>query len=353
MHRCLGALAIFALIITACGGQAPAASSATPAATATTAAATATAAPYKAGDKVTLIVPFKAGGGFDIYARTLQPYLEKALRQATGVEVSVLVQNVDGADGQLAVEQVYRAAPDGKTVVIAGIDIMASQQVLRDAKFDVSKMIALAQITDVPRGLVIRPGVLSDLSLGFRGLIDRSKTKPILWGGSGAEDTDKLLFTLLKENGSEIRTDTVQFQGTAEATTSLLRSEVEVYEVSLPSGVKMVQANPTLKLFVSFGAARAAFAKDTPTLVEQNIGGAATIAKTAGTSMRGWMAPPGMAAATAKLLEAAFKTAETDKDFVAQSEKLGNPVTYGDAATMRELLDANVKLYTEKKSLLK
>lgn len=346
------ALAAVAVVAAACGGQAPATASASAAPSVAAATATPTAAPFRSGDKVTIVVPFKAGGGYDIYSRTLQPYLEKAFKQVVGADVSVLVQNVDGADGQLAVEQVNRAAADGKTVVICGVDIAVGQQVLRAAKFDVAKMVPIAQITDVPRGLVIRPGVLTDLSSGFKGLIERSKTKPILWGGSGASESDKLMFATLKENGNEIRTDPVEFQGTAEATTSLLRNEVEVYEVSLPTAAKMVSTNPTLKLFVSFGATRATYAKDTPTLMEQKIGGAEKIAQTAGTSIRIFVAPPGVPTATAKALEDAFKIALNDKDFVAQSEKLGNPVTFGDAAAVTKLIAANLTVYTANKAIL-
>lgn len=343
-------LAIVAFVVGACGGQ-PSASPGGAASAAPTAAAT--QAVYKSGDKVTIVVPYKAGGGFDIYSRTLQPYLEKALKQLTGADVSVLVQNVDGANGQLAVEQVYRAAGDGKTVVMAGLDIAVGQQVVNGAKFDLNKMTPLAQITEVSRGVLIRPGVLQDVSTGFKGLIARSKIKPVLWGAQGAEQSDTLLFATLKEAGFEIKVDRVAFQGEADAVTALLRNDLEAYEVSLPSAVKIANTNPTLKLLLSFGLTRVPYAKDTPTLLEQGIGGAEKIAKTAGASIRILLAPPGVPAATAKVLEQAFGIAENDKDFLAASDKAGNPVTYSDAASVRKLIDTNIALYEANKAILK
>jgi tripartite-type tricarboxylate transporter receptor subunit TctC len=61
---------------------------------------------------ITIVVPFAAGGPTDVIARTLAQSMTAALGQ------SVVVQNVAGANGNIGVGQVARAAPDGHTLSI-------------------------------------------------------------------------------------------------------------------------------------------------------------------------------------------------------------------------------------------
>jgi tripartite-type tricarboxylate transporter receptor subunit TctC len=61
---------------------------------------------------VTVIVPFAAGGVTDIVARIVSERMNKALGQ------SVIIENVSGAGGTIGVTRLFRAAPDGYTLVV-------------------------------------------------------------------------------------------------------------------------------------------------------------------------------------------------------------------------------------------
>jgi tripartite-type tricarboxylate transporter receptor subunit TctC len=61
---------------------------------------------------VTIIVGYAAGGGTDILARTVAPYVEKYL----GNNAKLVIKNVPGAGGQIGFTQVATAAPDGYTI---------------------------------------------------------------------------------------------------------------------------------------------------------------------------------------------------------------------------------------------
>jgi tripartite-type tricarboxylate transporter receptor subunit TctC len=61
---------------------------------------------------ITMIVPFAAGGVTDIVARIVTERMRTALGQP------VVVENVSGAGGTIGVTRLYRAAPDGYTLVV-------------------------------------------------------------------------------------------------------------------------------------------------------------------------------------------------------------------------------------------
>ena len=68
---------------------------------------------------ITLVVPYAAGGGNDVMARTVADKMSKSLGQ------QVVVENRPGAGGNIATRQVAKAAPDGYTLVIGGTGTLA------------------------------------------------------------------------------------------------------------------------------------------------------------------------------------------------------------------------------------
>src|SRR3954469_24569001 len=64
---------------------------------------------------VTMVVPFPAAGPADVLARLLSERMRVSLHQ------SVIVENIAGAAGSLAVGRVARAAPDGYTIVLGNL----------------------------------------------------------------------------------------------------------------------------------------------------------------------------------------------------------------------------------------
>lgn len=124
--------AALAVSVSACGGSAPAATTAAKAsAPATTAAAKAATTEAKAGEtkaaasgsgykfdgNITLICPVKAGGDTDRNTRLLAQYMQKYLG------VTVVVENVDGGATVMGEQKALDAKPDGKTLVVNGTDM--------------------------------------------------------------------------------------------------------------------------------------------------------------------------------------------------------------------------------------
>ncbi len=79
----------------------------------------AAAAPAPAQDwptrPVTIIVPFAAGGAFDVMVRVFSPHLTQILGQ------QVIVENIGAAAGTVGTSRVAKAAPDGYTVLFGSV----------------------------------------------------------------------------------------------------------------------------------------------------------------------------------------------------------------------------------------
>jgi tripartite-type tricarboxylate transporter receptor subunit TctC len=77
--------------------------------------ATLLAIPAQAADPIKMVVPFAAGGPVDALARIV------AAELAPRLQTDVVVENRGGAGGLLAVDQVMRSAPDGRTILFASV----------------------------------------------------------------------------------------------------------------------------------------------------------------------------------------------------------------------------------------
>jgi tripartite-type tricarboxylate transporter receptor subunit TctC len=66
--------------------------------------------------QITLIVPFPPGGSTDVAARIMAEHMRARLGQP------VVIENVGGAGGSIAVGRLARAAPDGYTIDIGQWD---------------------------------------------------------------------------------------------------------------------------------------------------------------------------------------------------------------------------------------
>jgi tripartite-type tricarboxylate transporter receptor subunit TctC len=76
----------------------------------------ASAADFPAKD-ITFIIPYASGGGFDGYVRAVIPAMHNHLPNP----VEVIPDNVDGAGGAKAANQLFRARPDGYTISVVNI----------------------------------------------------------------------------------------------------------------------------------------------------------------------------------------------------------------------------------------
>src|SRR5436853_1347114 len=81
---------------------------------------------------ITIVVPFPPGGSTDVAARIMAERMRPLLGQ------SVIIENVGGAGGSIAVGRVARAAPDGYTIDIGQWDTHVGS-IIYNINYDLQK----------------------------------------------------------------------------------------------------------------------------------------------------------------------------------------------------------------------
>ena len=101
---------------------------------------------------VKVIVTFTVGGAADLTARLIGDRLGEAWKQ------QVVVENRIGAGGRIGAEAVYRAAPDGYTLLLFSNTHVINQALYPDQGFDLLKDFAhLGLTTSTPMVLAVHP----------------------------------------------------------------------------------------------------------------------------------------------------------------------------------------------------
>lgn len=213
---------------------------------------------------VTLVIPFPAGGHTDSIGRLLADHLSKRLG------VSVVVENRPGVNGSLGTESVIRAAPDGHTLLMAGIGTLAiNPKVNPNVKYDALRDLThIALVARNPNVLLASP---SFPAKDVAELVALAKAKPraINFALTGIGSSGHLAMELLKQSAG-VDFNAVPYKGDAPATTDLLGGQVDLLFLNSVVAVPQVKSGKLRALAVTSGK-RNPLLPDVPTLVEAGL----------------------------------------------------------------------------------
>src|SRR5947199_7435529 len=120
---------------------------------------------------VKIIVPFPAGGTADAVPRLVADWLSRKWGQP------VVIENRTGAAGNIGAEAVYRAAPDGYTLLSAPPPpLVINQSLYPKLAFDPAKFEPIIVMAQVPNALIGNPDTVKTSTL--RELIDFLQRNP-------------------------------------------------------------------------------------------------------------------------------------------------------------------------------
>jgi len=218
---------------------------------------------------IRIIVSTSAGGITDVAARVLGQHMS----QQTGQ--SVVIENRPGASGNLAMEGVAKAEPDGYTLGFANTgNIVVNPLLYRHMTFNpLADLAPVAPVGTVPLFLVtntlIPPTTLADF-------IAYAKANPdkLSYAGAGAGTTpDLTAHEFARRAGLSLVY--VPFHGTAPAVTALLGNDVQFTFVSMGPHIQLMREGK-LRVLAAATAQRAPYLPEVATFGEQGFPGLET-----------------------------------------------------------------------------
>jgi len=277
---------------------------------------------YPSG-KITWIVPYKPGGGYDLLARAMSPYLIKYLREASPGSKGgdIIIRNEAGASGQRAYSMVYNARPDGYT--IGGFDIsFATETLMEKLDFDIEKFNFLLRVNTTTRVLVTNKTGFAN----WEEMLKAAKTKEIKIG-VGAFGRAQHIAAIIVREKLKLPARLICLGGTAESMNALLRGDVQVSLGSEDSLKPLIDAGETRVIadFTGYG--------DYPGVPTSKSLGFPDLGETI-EGHRFVIAPPGLPKEISNQLISAFQKATSDPEFQAWVKKSDIPLNliFGDEA---------------------
>jgi tripartite-type tricarboxylate transporter receptor subunit TctC len=212
-----------------------------------------------------VIQGFAAGGGSDIFLRTVLPKFSENIGQ------QVLIDYRTGAGGNLAMEAVAKAAPDGYTLLMGTPGLATNPALYEKLPFDPLKDFApVSLIGSVPNVLIVTPSLPVN---SVRELIALARAQPgkLNYASPGTGTSQHLAAELFRLN-TGLDMQHVPYKGGAQAQTDVMGGQVQLMFNVLPSALPQIKGGK-LKALAVTGNARSESLPDVPTVIEAGLPG--------------------------------------------------------------------------------
>ena len=287
---------------------------------------------------VTFVMTFPAGSGVDVVARTIQEPLGRVLGQPIIIDYKV------GAAGNIALEYVARAKPDGYTLAFGTAATHGSNAALyKKLPFDVeADFVPVAPVLDVSNVLTINPEVIDVKTL--KEFVDRVKANPgkYNYASTGNGAGTHMAFA---EFNSRLGLDMVHvpYKGGPEAIASVVRGETCCIMNQVQTVLPQYKAGKVRLLGVTTAKPVAAV-KEVPTIASSGLPG------TQGFDSSIWFgvfAPKGTDARIVDKLNAAITAAVQQPEVRARFESQGNSLRIETPAQFKQTVHDNRAKWAE------
>lgn len=207
------------------------------------------------------IIPFAAGGNYDVTARIVGEAMGRRLGQ------TVIMDNKPGAGGLLGVETAINAPADGYTVVMASFSVLFISPYLAGKPSMISAVTPVSTLSTVPMVVVARPnGRFADM----KSVLAEAKAKPgtvsIGHAGNGTSNHVDILRLQMSE---KVQFNIIPYKGSGPGLADLLSGNIDLYMDQLSTSLPHVQSGK-LKALLVVAPERLSQLPDVPSL--QDIG---------------------------------------------------------------------------------
>lgn len=329
-------VAVLALMLAACGGDAQTTTTTTPdgeGTAAPTTTADADPAAFCQGRTVRIIIPYSPGGGFDTYARGLVGPLQAEL---PGCEVGA--QNQPGGGGLVGANQIY-LDEEGGDILVGLINfpgsIFATLTGREGVEFDMAEWEYLGRVT------AVNPVLYTSEQSGITSAEALVNSEDPVTFGQGGVGSDAFYSIHMVGRSLDFPYEIITgYEGSSEADAALIAGEVEGRLQSFDSAQPIIEsgANPIIYLSTE----RNEQIPDVPALVELTETPESETAMTALASLydigeRIFVTGPGTPDETVEALGVAFLRAMESEEYQANMEEAGRPLDVRGREAVQEL----------------
>ncbi|MCX7141559.1 MAG: tripartite tricarboxylate transporter substrate binding protein [Proteobacteria bacterium] len=264
---------------------------------------------------ITMIVAYAPGGGTDLVARAIAPYIEKYL----GEGARIIVLNRTGAGGEIGFAALANAPRDGYTIGFINTPPVITIPIERKAAYAWQNLELLGNIVDDPGNFSVHA------ESPFKNLDDLAayaKTNPgaVSVGTTGSGSDDHLAMVLF-EKIAGVKMNDIPFKGSADVRTALAGKQIVVGAINVGEALQFSKGGAPMRQLGQMSQARSVLAPDLPTFKEQGYDMEMA-------SLRGMAAPKGLPPAIRDRLAKAIEQAAADPGFHVQAAKFFAPLRY-------------------------
>ena len=212
--------------------------------------------------QITLIVPFPPGGSTDVTARIMAEKMRPILGQP------IVIENVGGAGGSIAVGRLARAPADGYTIDIGQWDTHVGS-IIYPLNYDLRTDFApIGLISTNPQLLVARKNLPAN---NLRELVAWMKANP----GEAKfvnQNAAAQVSGILMEKATGTKVTYIPYRGAGPAMTDLISGQVDLLVIQGAAALPQVRGG-TIKAIANLSPQRSASMPDIPTSDETGVSG--------------------------------------------------------------------------------
>ena len=215
---------------------------------------------------LTMVVPYSAGGTFDVLGRIMAVRMGEILGQ------TVIVENTTGAGGIVGVTRVLNAKADGYTFLLGTVGTHAyNQTIYKTRRYDaIGDFAPVALFSEQPMVLQVRKDLPASNFAEFVELL-KSNGARMQFGSAGAGSTTHLSCSLLNARvGAEVTH--VPYRGSAPATNDLIGGRIDYLCGNLSAAIGLINTRQ-VKALALLSKERSPLMPDLPTAHESGLAG--------------------------------------------------------------------------------
>jgi tripartite-type tricarboxylate transporter receptor subunit TctC len=273
---------------------------------------------------ITLIVPFPPGGGTDLSARQISPYIEKYMPSGT----KIVIVNKPGAGSEIGLLELINSKPDGYTIGFFNVPNTLMKAHERPNRWNIDSFLPITNLVFDPALMATR----ADSPLkSAADVVAAAKKNPgkLTVSSAGAGSNTHLDFIAL-ERAAKIKMVHIPFEGGAQARNAVLGGHTDLWAGSLGDSLRFIKEGKVRPIGI-YTKARMPNASDIPTFAEQGI-------PIEGGSARGLIGPKGMPQEAIDMIALAAAKALKDPELLKKSDDIGLPLRYMDTSEYAKYL---------------